>query len=293
MIDTIFYGFLYGLTIILMNTDIFKNITDNVFMINIILTIINCFVSYKYINNLIKLMKNINNIDINNKFILKIIYIVFNSIIMLTIIGYSTYETHKCYINKCLDSFDILNTFNIFLSIILITQLIVHLLFPYNLMSDNSDNVVINNTINNNKIHNIFIKMKYILIIITLSLCYNIFVPLFITIPNNIYIIIYHVYIIFFVILSFRLLFLTRIISFYDYLLFVNGFILLLTIICINIMLFINFNDNKYLPIIINFLFFIVISIIGIYMYIIVKRNISIIIESINNDTDLEYIASN
>ena len=34
-------------------------------------------------------------------------------------------------------------------------------------------------------------------------------------------------------------------------------------------------------------------SIIGIYMYIIVKRNISIIIESINNDTDLEYIASN
>ena len=293
MIDTIFYGFLYGLTIILMNTDVFKNITDNVFMINIILTIINCFVSYKYINNLIKLMKNINNIDINNKFILKIIYIVFNSIIMLTIIGYSTYETHKCYMNKCLDSFDILNTFNIFLSIILITQLIIHLLFPYNLMSDNSDNVVINNTINNNKIHNIFIKMKYILIIITLSLCYNIFVPLFITIPNNIYIIIYHVYIIFFVILSFRLLFLTRIISFYDYLLFVNGFILLLTIICINIMLFINFNDNKYLPIIINFLFFIVISIIGIYMYIIVKRNISIIIESINNDTDLEYIASN
>ena len=129
MIDTIFYGFLYGLTIILMNTDVFKNITDNVFMINIILTIINCFVSYKYINNLIKLMKNINNIDINNKFILKIIYIVFNSIIMLTIIGYSTYETHKCYMNKCLDSFDILNTFNIFLSIILITQLIIHLLF--------------------------------------------------------------------------------------------------------------------------------------------------------------------
>ena len=290
MFCKVFWEIIYILTIVFLNTNIFENITSNTITLNIIFKIVNCFSLYKYINNLMKLLNRLNDINIDNQFILKIIYMIFNSIIILVIIGYTTYQTVNCYNIKCLDKFDFIGIFNIIISIILLAQLISHLIFPFHNCSLISDNINIDtNNDTNNEI--LFKKIKYILLIVTMSLCYNLFVPIITPLPNNIYVIIYHVYIVLCVILSFRFLFFSKIKSFYDYLLLVMGIIILITIICINIFLLITYNEYTYIQIIVNFLFLVIITILIVYILIINKRNN--MNNNINNDTDLEYVVAN
>lgn len=167
---TIYYGLIYLTSLILVNIDLLRTQpiewNDNIVSL---ISIINYLSLFGYLNNFMKMIRRNN---INTSLGYKIIFCIYNSFLSLFIICNMSHQISRCITNNCLNNSDYsYDLFGIILEITLISQLLIHLMFPlYKCYTKEQNELVIDK-----KMTDSINRLKKVYIIFNSLIIYNIF----------------------------------------------------------------------------------------------------------------------
>jgi hypothetical protein len=251
---------------LLLNTDIiWKYINDDLaHKIQLLLSFINYIIFYGYINNFLRILRDLIDIDIKKNTIPKILYSFLNSLIILTIIKNFINLIYDCYKKNCInqeDNYYIL--FGIILEMIFVSQLLLHIFLPIHKCKFKNDDISEYDVEGYNK--TIIKKFKILIGFILLIMTYNIYIPYILSVPDNLNVITSYVYSIFIMILLVKIITIVEIRTLQDLLIFVLTLLFIIVSLILDIIIFTS-ETNYYVLVIVNFALLLTCSIIGIYI---------------------------
>ena len=230
MYTSIFYGTLYLITLAFIGfklLDIYVIPDSTNIDIYSFLQIINYGSFYLYFTSFFKLLRRYADMDLLNWYKLKIIYCIYNSYIITSIISYITYQICNCYKNDCLNNDEyIYDIFGIALGLIFMIQLLIHLIIPIYRLKHN-------NNVENQDLNNHYRKLRMLHILFNAFMFYNFTIILHI--PIDISYLIYYVNLYFTMIIMYSSFQVTNIKSLFNIFLLIFVQILFLNNIILNI----------------------------------------------------------